>query len=193
MVGDEANAKKGCDLFEALEGLARDKGDLRGRDFRQALNLIADSDGDALRACMNDRIQTSSKRGVIHPKSLGQKKYLDAIRNGDVTLGIGPAGTGKTYLAMAMGVSLLKEEAVNRLVLCRPAVEAGEALGYLPGDLREKISPYLRPLFDALSDMLPDDELARNQERGIIEIAPLAYMRGRTLNNSNPCFCRLAR
>ena len=184
MDGAEPDVQRGKELFEVLEELSSDKGDVRSRDFRQALNLIAEEDGAALRACLKDRVHTSSKKGWIHPKTPGQKRYLDAIRDSGVTLGIGPAGTGKTYLAMAMGVSYLKQGAVDRLVLCRPAVEAGEALGYLPGDLREKISPYLRPLFDALHDMLPDDELERNQEKGVIEIAPLAYMRGRTLNNA---------
>jgi phosphate starvation-inducible PhoH-like protein len=120
----------------------------------------------------------------VTPKTLGQKRYVEAIRQHDLTFGIGPAGTGKTYLAMAMAVLALKEEKVSRIILTRPAVEAGEALGFLPGDLYEKIAPYLRPLHDALHDMLPVDELERHRERGTIEIAPLAYMRGRTLNNA---------
>jgi phosphate starvation-inducible PhoH-like protein len=115
---------------------------------------------------------------------VGQKKYLDAIRNHDVTFGVGPAGTGKTYLAVAMALSALREGRVSRIILTRPAVEAGEALGFLPGDLYEKIMPYLRPLHDALHDMLPAEEVQKHTERGVIEIAPLAYMRGRTLNNA---------
>ena len=118
------------------------------------------------------------------PKTAGQKRYVEAIRHHDVTFGIGPAGTGKTYLAMAMAVSALREEKVSRIILTRPAVEAGEALGFLPGDLYEKIDPYLRPLDDALHDMLPAEEIAKHRERGVIEIAPLAYMRGRTLNHA---------
>jgi phosphate starvation-inducible PhoH-like protein len=117
-------------------------------------------------------------------KTVGQKKYLDAIRTHDVTLGVGPAGTGKTYLAVAMALAALREGKVSRLILTRPAVEAGEALGFLPGDLYEKIMPYLRPLHDALHDMLPAEEMQKHTERGVIEIAPLAYMRGRTLNNA---------
>ncbi len=115
---------------------------------------------------------------------MGQKKYVDAIRAHDVTFGLGPAGTGKTYLAMAMALSALKEEKVARIILTRPAVEAGEALGFLPGDLYEKITPYLRPLYDALHDMLPAEEMEKSMEQGVIEIAPLAYMRGRTLNHA---------
>jgi phosphate starvation-inducible PhoH-like protein len=120
----------------------------------------------------------------VTPKTTGQKHYVEAIRKFDVTFGIGPAGTGKTYLAMAMAVSALREEKVSRIILARPAVEAGEALGFLPGDLYEKIDPYLRPLHDALYDMLPADDILKYREKGIIEIAPLAYMRGRTLNNA---------
>ena len=115
---------------------------------------------------------------------LFRSKYVEAIRAHDVTLGVGPAGTGKTYLAMAMAVSALREGAVSRIILTRPAVEAGEALGFLPGDLHGKLTPYLRPLYDALHDMLPAEEIEKHMERGIIEVAPLAYMRGRTLNNS---------
>jgi phosphate starvation-inducible protein PhoH and related proteins len=123
-------------------------------------------------------------RKPVRPKTAGQKRYVDAIRKNTVTFGIGPAGTGKTYLAMAMAVWHLKEQKVNRIILTRPAVEAGEALGFLPGDLQEKLAPYLRPLHDALLDMLPAEEIQRHMERGTIEIAPLAYMRGRTLNNA---------
>jgi phosphate starvation-inducible PhoH-like protein len=138
----------------------------------------------ALKELYADRIQTSQKKANIVPKTPGQKRYIEAIRTHDVTLGIGPAGTGKTYLAMAMAVSALREEKVSRIILTRPAVEAGEALGFLPGDLYEKIDPYLRPLLDALYDMMPAEDIQKHRERGIIEIAPLAYMRGRTLNHA---------
>jgi phosphate starvation-inducible protein PhoH and related proteins len=121
---------------------------------------------------------------VIRPKTLGQKRYLDAVAENTVTFGIGPAGTGKTYLAMAAAVQALRDKEVNRLIITRPAVEAGESLGYLPGTLQEKIDPYLRPLWDALHDMMEAEELAAQVERGTIEVAPLAYMRGRTLNDS---------
>ena len=130
------------------------------------------------------RIQTSSRRPPIVPKTEGQKAYLRSIQTRDITFGVGPAGTGKTYLAMAMAVSALKQEKVSRIVLTRPAVEAGEALGFLPGDLQEKILPYLRPLYDALYDMLDLEEIQKFMDRGVIEIAPLAYMRGRTLSQA---------
>jgi phosphate starvation-inducible PhoH-like protein len=133
---------------------------------------------------VSDRVQSHERKPGVTAKTVGQKKYLDAIRKHDVTFGIGPAGTGKTYLAVAMALSALREGGVSRIILTRPAVEAGEALGFLPGDLYEKITPYLRPLHDALHDMLPAEEIARHTERGTIEIAPLAYMRGRTLNGA---------
>ncbi|MBU6402223.1 MAG: PhoH family protein, partial [Verrucomicrobia bacterium] len=127
---------------------------------------------------------TSTRKALVTPKTLGQQKYIDAIRGHDITVGIGPAGTGKTYLAVALAIAALREEKAARIILTRPAVEAGEALGFLPGDLYEKITPYLRPLHDALHDMLPAEEIQSDLERGIIEIAPLAYMRGRTLNHA---------
>jgi phosphate starvation-inducible PhoH-like protein len=133
---------------------------------------------------VNDRVHTHDKKSGVTAKTVGQKKYLDAIRKHDITFGIGPAGTGKTYLAVAAGLSALREGKISRIILTRPAVEAGEALGFLPGDLYEKITPYLRPLHDALHDMLPAEEIQKQTERGTIEIAPLAYMRGRTLNNA---------
>jgi phosphate starvation-inducible PhoH-like protein len=137
-----------------------------------------------LQSLSGEKIHTSTKKATVTPKTIGQKKYVEAIRHHDITFGLGPAGTGKTYLAVAMAVAALKEDKVSRIILTRPAVEAGEALGFLPGDLYEKIAPYLRPLHDALHDMLPAEEIAKHMERGTIEIAPLAYMRGRTLNSA---------
>jgi phosphate starvation-inducible PhoH-like protein len=131
-----------------------------------------------------DKVYISSKKKVITPKSIAQKQYIDAIRKHDMVFGIGPAGTGKTYLAMAMAVSYLMDRRVNRIVLTRPAVEAGERLGFLPGDLVEKVNPYLRPVYDALYDMMDFDKVQALMEKGIIEVAPLAFMRGRTLNDS---------
>jgi phosphate starvation-inducible PhoH-like protein len=130
------------------------------------------------------KIITSARKPPIVARTLGQRNYLDAIQKNDVVFGIGPAGTGKTYLAVAMAVAALKKEQVDRIILTRPAVEAGEALGFLPGDLQQKITPYLRPLYDALHDMLEPEELERYVARETIEIAPLAYMRGRTLSNA---------
>jgi phosphate starvation-inducible PhoH-like protein len=130
------------------------------------------------------RIQVSAKKPAILPKTFLQKAYVETIRHHDLVFGIGPAGTGKTYLAMAMAISYLKSDKINRIILTRPAVEAGEALGFLPGDLQEKIFPYLRPLYDALYDMLDVEEIQKLMDKGILEIAPLAYMRGRTLNGA---------
>jgi phosphate starvation-inducible PhoH-like protein len=148
------------------------------------LNIVQNEGVAALKELYSEKIQTSGKKANVVPKTVGQKNYIEAIRKHDLCFGIGPAGTGKTYLAMAMAVAALREEKVSRIILTRPAVEAGEALGFLPGDLYDKIDPYLRPLLDALHDMMPAEDIVKNRERGIIEIAPLAYMRGRTLNHA---------
>ena len=171
-------------MFQALETSLKSGATVRNREFAHAINVVKNEGASTLKTLMTDRITTSTRKAPVAPKTVGQKKYLDAIRDHDVTFGIGPAGTGKTYLAMAMAISALKEEKIARIILTRPAVEAGEALGFLPGDLYEKITPYLRPLYDALHDMLPAEEIEKDMERGVIEIAPLAYMRGRTLNNA---------
>ena len=182
--GDAENIQRAKQLFQLLEGSVKSGTPIRNREFAQALSVVKNEGVDALKNLYSEKIQTSSKKAAVIPKTLGQKKYVEAIRNHDVTFGVGPAGTGKTYLAMAMAVEALRQEKVSRIILTRPAVEAGEALGFLPGDLLEKITPYLRPLYDALHDMMPIDEIQRNMERGVIEIAPLAYMRGRTLNHA---------
>jgi phosphate starvation-inducible PhoH-like protein len=171
-------------LFLLLEDSLKSGSAVRNREFAHALNVVSHEGVAALKDILSDRIQTSAKKSSVSPRTPGQKRYIDAIRSHDVTFGIGPAGTGKTYLAMAMAVSALKEEKVARIILTRPAVEAGEALGFLPGDLYEKITPYLRPLHDALQDMLPAEEIQKYMERNVVEIAPLAYMRGRTLNHA---------
>lgn len=171
-------------LFLLLETSVKAGTPIRNREFTHALNIVKHEGVSTLKDVMSDRIQTSEKKAGVTAKTVGQKKYLDAIRRHDVTFGIGPAGTGKTYLAVAMALSALREGKVSRIILTRPAVEAGEALGFLPGDLYEKIMPYLRPLHDALQDMLPSEEVQKHTERGTIEIAPLAYMRGRTLNHA---------
>ncbi len=171
-------------LFEQIESAVKSGSPVGAREFGQALAVIKNDGIEALRSLFAARIQTSGKKAPVTPKTAGQKRYIEAIKTHDVTLGVGPAGTGKTYLAMAMAVSALREEKVSRIILTRPAVEAGEALGFLPGDLDEKLEPYLRPLQDALHDMLPADEIVKHRERDTIEIAPLAYMRGRTLNNA---------
>jgi phosphate starvation-inducible PhoH-like protein len=157
---------------------------VRTPDFVRLFDLYVQDGGVSLRALVHEPLVIATRRKSIVPKTLGQKLYLQAIQKNPVVFGIGPAGTGKTYLAMAAAISALLKNQVQRLVLTRPAVEAGEALGFLPGDLREKILPYLRPLYDALHDMLDPEEVATLSEKGVIEIAPLAYMRGRTLANA---------
>ena len=182
--GEPQSVARARHLFQLLEGMVKAGGVVRNQDFVLALGIVKNEGVDALQGLHADRIQTSTKKATLTPKTTGQRRYIEAIRAHDVTFGIGPAGTGKTYLAMAMAAAALRDTKVNRLILTRPAVEAGEALGFLPGDLQEKLAPYLRPLYDALHDMLPADEIQRLMERGVIEIAPLAYMRGRTLNNA---------
>jgi phosphate starvation-inducible PhoH-like protein len=182
--GEPEAVERAKQLFLLLENSVKAGTAVRNRDFAHALGVVKQEGISALKDILSERIQTSPKKPSVTPRTLGQKKYVDAIRTHDVTFGVGPAGTGKTYLAMAMAVMALREEKVGRIVLTRPAVEAGEALGFLPGDLYEKITPYLRPLHDALQDMLPAEDIQKQMERNVIEIAPLAYMRGRTLNNA---------
>jgi phosphate starvation-inducible PhoH-like protein len=182
--GESDAIERARHLFLSLETSLKAGSPVRNREFTHALNIVKNEGVSTLKDLISDRIVTSDRKAGVTAKTVGQKKYLDAIRTHDVTFGIGPAGTGKTYLAVAMALATLREGKVSRIILARPAVEAGEALGFLPGDLYEKILPYLRPLHDALHDMLPAEEVQKQQERGIIEIAPLAYMRGRTLNHA---------
>ena len=153
-------------------------------DIEYAIRILSGNQSANLKKIFLDKVYISSNKKVITPKTINQKDYIDSIRKFDIVIGIGPAGTGKTYLAMAMAVSALVNKEVNRVVLARPAVEAGEHLGFLPGDLYEKVNPYLRPLYDALHDMMTFEEASRLIQRGVIEVAPLAFMRGRTLNDS---------
>lgn len=179
---DEAVAR--TEEFFTLLNTGRNQGmAYRTPDFVRLLELFA-RDGAALRSLINDPVVIATRRKSIVPKTLGQKLYLQSIQKNPIVFGIGPAGTGKTYLAMAAAISALLKNQVQRIVLTRPAVEAGETLGFLPGDLREKILPYLRPLYDALHDMLEPEDVSTLSEKGLIEIAPLAYMRGRTLANA---------
>jgi phosphate starvation-inducible protein PhoH and related proteins len=182
--GDQRQVARGARIVEEL--LARIGAGLpvQASDVRAALRVLAD-DGDAdLKSIFLDAIPVPSRKKQITPKTLNQKRYVEAIRGHDIVVGIGPAGTGKSYLAMAMAVSALTRREVSRIILTRPAVEAGERLGFLPGDMYEKVHPYLRPLYDALYDMMEPEKAATMTERGAIEIAPLAYMRGRTLNDA---------
>jgi len=153
--------------------------------IRYMLQVFKDGRAEEMKSMHDDRIRVGGTKGkVLFPRTLGQKNYLDAIRRHDLPFGVGPAGTGKTYLAMAVAASELLENRVNRIILTRPAVEAGEQLGFLPGDMFQKVQPYLKPLYDALHDMMDSELIEKFMERGIIEVAPLAFMRGRTLNNS---------
>ncbi|MDN5558240.1 MAG: PhoH family protein [Ruaniaceae bacterium] len=178
-VGDVATAQR---LIEELIRVARAGTPLAGPDVARAIHMLT-SDTHSPAEVMTTNI-VSSRGRTIRPKTAGQKSYVDAIDANTITFGIGPAGTGKTYLAMAKAVSALQAKSVNRIILTRPAVEAGERLGFLPGTLNEKIDPYLRPLYDALHDMIDPDSIPKLMEAGTIEVAPLAYMRGRTLNDA---------
>jgi phosphate starvation-inducible PhoH-like protein len=182
--GEPAQIERAQRVFNQLEE-ARQKGvDIHKHEFNYALDSVAEARGENLTDVVGTKITTSPRKPPIVARSTGQRNYVEAIQKHDVVFGIGPAGTGKTYLAVAMAVAALKKEQAARIILTRPAVEAGEALGFLPGDLQEKITPYLRPLYDALRDMLEAEEIERLVARQTIEIAPLAYMRGRTLSNA---------
>lgn len=171
-------------LFEVLLQLIRNNYTLTERDVLYAVELAKQMKADQLLDLFKGEITTTHRGKPIRVKTIGQRKYVETIKKKDIVFGIGPAGTGKTYLAVVIAVTRLKEGAVKRIVLTRPAVEAGESLGFLPGDLQEKVDPYLRPLYDALNDVLGPEQVAKSLERGLIEIAPLAYMRGRTLDDS---------
>jgi phosphate starvation-inducible PhoH-like protein len=182
--GDRSNINKTRMVFDQLEESRHRGVQIRRHEFQFALNSVAEGARQRLSDLAEHKVLTANRRAPIIPKSQQQLEYFQAIQTHDIVFGLGPAGTGKTYLAMAMGIDALKREQVKRVILTRPAVEAGEALGFLPGDLQEKIFPYLRPLYDALYDMLEGEEIQKYMDRGVIEIAPLAYMRGRTLNNA---------
>ncbi|HXH24431.1 MAG TPA: PhoH family protein [Vicinamibacterales bacterium] len=185
--GDKAGEQKVERLFGQLAGLLESGYALEASDVRTAADLVVDDPHIDLREYFMRDVVTARTQGTrrrVTPKSPNQKKYLDAIDRHDIVFGVGPAGTGKTYLAMAQAVSYLLAKKVSRIILARPAVEAGEKLGFLPGDLQEKVNPYLRPLYDALYDMMDTEKAARLVERGTIEVAPIAFMRGRTLNDA---------
>ena len=182
--GEPEKIDKAQRVFDQLEEAQKKGVPIQKHEFQYALNSVSESGNDNLTDAVSMKITTSSRKPPIVARSAGQRNYVEAIHKHDIVFGIGPAGTGKTYLAVAMAVSALKKDQVSRIILTRPAVEAGEALGFLPGELEQKIAPYLRPLYDALRDMLEPEEIERSIARQTIEVAPLAYMRGRTLNNA---------
>ena len=182
--GDSIAADLAKNVLDQLYGLLKEKFPIYPNDVDYAVRILSADDNIKLKDIFLDTVYVTSKKRSVIPKSLAQKEYIDAIRSSDMVFGIGPAGTGKTYLAMAMAVSALSKREVDRIILTRPAVEAGEALGFLPGDLAEKVDPYLRPLYDALHDMMRFEKVSTLIEKSIIEVAPLAFMRGRTLNDS---------
>jgi len=171
-------------IIQQLYGLIQLNYPIYSRDVEYAIRILSNDDTADLKKIFLDSVFITTKKAPITPRSKNQKEYIEAIRSHDIVFGIGPAGTGKTYLAMAMAVSALSKNDIRRIVLTRPAVEAGESLGFLPGDLAEKVNPYLRPLYDALHDMMPYEKVADLMHKGAIEVAPLAFMRGRTLNDS---------
>ena len=185
LIGEESEVELAQRVLEELYGLLSEGYPLYPSDVNHAIQILSGNFKARLRDIFLESVYVTSKKRVITPKSLAQKEYIDAIRTYDIVFGIGPAGTGKTYLAMATAVAALNAGEITRVILVRPAVEAGEKLGFLPGDLVEKVNPYVRPLYDALHDMIDFEQTSTLLQRGVIEVAPLAFMRGRTLND---CF-----
>lgn len=184
IIGGEAAAQKAKSIFNQLVELSKHGNIIQEQNVDYAIALSYDNREEALSEIDKDTICHTINGKQIKPKTLGQKQYVDAIRQKMIVFGIGPAGTGKTYLAMAMAIQAFKNDEVGRIILTRPAIEAGEKLGFLPGDLQSKVDPYLRPLYDALYQIMGPESFAKNMEKGLIEVAPLAYMRGRTLDNA---------
>ncbi|GAA0090633.1 PhoH family protein [Paraclostridium bifermentans] len=183
LIGQSKNVEKAIEFINELYKNFKIGKTLDKQSITYAIELLNEGNKEQIEE-LEDTIAVTKKGREVKPKTIGQKHYINLIRNNDITLGVGPAGTGKTYLAVAMAVRAFKKEEISRIILTRPAVEAGESLGFLPGDMKDKVDPYLRPLYDALFDMLGDEKCAKYIERGIIEVAPLAFMRGRTLDNA---------
>ena len=184
IIGHENNTAAAAELFSQLNKLAERGNTITEQNVNYGIALLAENKASAIVEIEKDLICHTTMGKPIKPKTLGQKAYVDAIRKKMIVFGMGPAGTGKTYLAMAMAITAFKNEEVGRIILTRPAIEAGEKLGFLPGDLQSKVDPYLRPLYDALYQIMGADSFQKNMEKGLIEVAPLAYMRGRTLDNA---------
>ena len=184
ITGESEAVSKAQSTVDTLLAMIAKDGTLSEQNVRYVITLVEQGSEQSMVQMNNSCIAVTVKGKPVKPKTLGQKKYTDAIQNNTITFGIGPAGTGKTYLAVAMAVRAFRDEQVSRIILTRPAVEAGEKLGFLPGDLQDKVDPYLRPLYDAMFDMMGPENFQRNMEKGCIEVAPLAYMRGRTLDDS---------
>ncbi len=184
ITGDSDAVEKAKSAMESLISVYKVKKSIGEGDVRYACSLSESSESYQMSFLFESGLAKNNAGKMIYPKTFGQKKYIDALMHNDIVFGVGPAGTGKTYLAVVYAVSLLKKNVIDRIILTRPAVEAGESLGFLPGDLKDKVDPYLRPLYDALFDMLGSENTEKFIEKGVIEIAPLAYMRGRTLNNA---------
>ena len=184
ITGEPEAVSKAQRTVDTLLAMIAKDGNLSEQNVRYVITLVEQGSEQSMAQMNNSCIAITVKGKPVKPKTLGQKKYIDAIQNNTITFGIGPAGTGKTYLAVAMAVRAFRDEQVSRIILTRPAVEAGEKLGFLPGDLQDKVDPYLRPLYDAMFDMMGPENFQRNMEKGTIEVAPLAYMRGRTLDDS---------
>ncbi len=182
--GDEKAVKEAASAIRTLLEMIRKGESVSEQSIRYVSSMVSEGAQEEITQLCGDGICVTVSGKVVKPKTVGQKKYIDAISKNTIVLGVGPAGTGKTYLAVAMAVKAFKAHEINKIILTRPAVEAGEKLGFLPGDLQNKVDPYLRPLYDALFDMLGADSFAKQMERGCIEVAPLAYMRGRTLDDA---------
>ena len=182
--GSEKNVALAVQVLNAMIHLADSGEEISEQSLNYFIDEAKDSNIEKAQAVSDDFICSTINGRALRPKTLGQKKYIDAIRNNTIVFGVGPAGTGKTYLAMAMAITAFKNNEVNRIILTRPAIEAGENLGFLPGDLQQKVDPYLRPLYDALYEIMGAETFLKNMEKGTVEVAPLAYMRGRTLDNS---------
>ena len=184
VIGGEVNVRRAIEVIRTLTELAKRGNTVTEQNVDYALSLVAEDNANALLEIDQDIITRTVQGKLVKPRTMGQKHYVDMIRQKMIVFGIGPAGTGKTYLAMAMAIQAFKNNEVNRIIMTRPAIEAGENLGFLPGDLQSKVDPYLRPLYDALYEIMGAESFLHNSEKGLIEVAPLAYMRGRTLDNA---------